>query len=566
MRRTYDERMKKRQFRMNIVNQIKDLTPEARAKKIKELINMEYDIPYSSQKTLSKTTIYRWLKEFYEYKNDTGKALMSKVRCDRETYKVLTEIQKDSLKRWRFDNPYRTIQNLQEELMSHDETRSAIPPSESTIARFLRASNLSRQELINIIQPVIRLAFEADYPQQIWMADTKGPNVYVIDPKNPGSKILATPIMLIDDCSRYVVKGRYVTVENEYVIMELFRQAVLLYGIPEILYVDLGSPYRGKNLKKAASLIGCNIVHTKKANPPAKGKVEKLLRTCHEQFEQEMKASGQEETLQNFNNYLDAYLAQEYHRRIHSTTRQTPEERFFAFPAEYRRWIAKDDLLRIFLPCKTARVSKTGLIQLNNLKYLVSDASLWQKKVEVRHEYFLRDKVYVWSQDRYYGEAYVYIPDNDFIKREQLIETVNAIPEIELPAIDEVPIYSRLDRQLARHRAEMEGKEINAQLAHNRDKKEEVRANLLAKPKACPQDSQGTFQVEEFTYLLMKLLRKKFTPSERLAVQVLWNTVGPIEEQLVRKTVGRLLGEEYPVENVTRYLEEIRLAVITQKN
>jgi len=328
--------------------------------------------------------------------------------------------------------------------------------------------------------------------------------------------------------------------------------------------VDRGSPYLSKNLKRATSLIGCNIIHTRPRNAPAKGRIEKLLRTCHERFEHEMAASGKTATLKEYNLYLEAYVAQDYHRQVHSVTKKTPEECFFAFPANLRRWIAKDDLTKIFLPAKTARVSKTGLVRLNNLKYLVSDGSLFGKKVEIRYEYFQRDKIYVWYQDRYYGEAFVYTAENDFIKREELMEKIISVPEIELPAIDEVPIYSRLDRQLAKHRAEMEDMNINSQLEHNRAKKEAVRASLV-KPKAVLQVTEGLFGVEEFIYLLMRLLKKKFTSSERLAAHVLWNTAGPIEEQLVRNTVGRLLGEEHPTEDVSGYLEEIRLAVITKK-
>jgi hypothetical protein len=63
----------------------------------------------------------------------------------------------------------------------------------------------------------------------------------------------------------------------------------------------------------------------------------------------------------------------------------------------------------------------------------------------------------------------------------------------------------------------------------------------------------------------MKLLRKKFSPSERLAAHTLWNSTGPIDEKLVRCTVGQLLGDEHPIEDVRGYLEEIRLAVLTNK-
>lgn len=568
MRRSYEERKTKKEFKMNIVNRIKDLTPKERARMVEELLAQKHTIPYSSKDEISKATIYRWLREFRENRN-AETVLLGKVRCDRGIFKILTEMQKSALKRWRYDNPYRSAEDLREELAFHDETTSDPLPSKATIARYLSSEGLSRKVLLKGIKPQakVRLAFEADYPQQIWMADTKGPDVYVNDPDHPGKNILAKPIAIIDDNSRYVVAVMYVIVENEYAVMELFCQAILLYGIPEILYVDRGSPYMGKSLKKAASLIGCNIVKTSKMDASAKGKIEKVLRTFHERFEHEMKALGKDGIdLQEYNSYLQAYIGQDYNRRVHSSTRVSPEERFFAFPAEKRRWISKDALSRIFLPVRTAVVTKTGLVRVNNLKYLVNDASLWRKKVEVRYPFSDKSKVYVWYQDHFYGEAYAYTEENDFIKRERLTEMINTVPEIILPEIGEVPLYGRLDRQLAKHREEMATMEINEQLVANKQKKEQVRAELLKETRqntATWETKQVGFEVDDFIFLLMKLLRKKFTPSERLAAHTLWNSAGPIDEKLVRSTVGRLLGEEHPIEDVNGYLEEIRLSVLT---
>jgi len=570
MRRTFSNRLEKKRFRMGIVNRIKDLTPRERSRMVEQILNEKHIIPYSRNDTLSRTTIYRWLKEFRD-NPDAGTVLMGTVRSDFGKFKDITEAQKKALIRWRYDGPYRTLLDMREELMQHEFTLSYPIPSEPTIGRFLREQGLSRSELLKGIKPQgkIRLAFEAEYPQQLWMADTKGPDVYVHDPDNPGEKVLAKPIVLLDDNSRYIVTAAYVIVENEYVIMELFCQALLLYGIPEILYIDRGSPYMGKNLKRAASLIGCNIIHTSKRDCEAKGKIEKALRTCHERFEQEMKASGKDSaTVYEYNEYLYAYIGQEYHRKIHSSTRQTPEERFFSFPANLRRWISKDSLAMIFLPVRTARVTKVGLVRVNNLRYLVNDATLWGKKVEVRFEYSDKSKLYVWFNDRYYGEAYVYAEENDFIKRQEITQRIINVPEIELPDIKDVPIYGRLERLLAKHREEMENMDINEQISYNKQKKDQVRASLLKKNSSntIPETKRNDeFDVDEFIYLLMKLLRRSFAPSERLAVHTLWSSIGPIDEEIVRSTVGKLLGEEYPIDDLKGYLEEIRIAAITNK-
>jgi len=563
--------MMKKEFRMDFVNRLNGLTPKDRARVIDEILQGRYTIPFSKKETLSKTSLYRWLKEFRECA-DAGTALMGKVRTDKGEIPTLTKEQKAALLRWRYDNAYRTAEDLREELLNHESTRSPPPPSTSTITRFLRSKGLSRANILfgDRPQPKIRLAFEAEYPQQIWMADTKGPDVHVIDPQDPTQRIQAKPITFIDDNSRYMTAVRYVTVENEAAVMALFCQAVLMLGIPEILYCDRGSPYMGKSLKRAAALIGCKVLHAPVRDGSAKGKEERSLRTIHERFEHEMKASGKDgATLEEYNQYVTAYIAQDYNRHVHESTGQTPEERFFAYPAKLRRFITKDSLMMIFLHCSTASVSKTGLVRMNKQKYLVQDIMLCGKKVEVRYDESDLSRVYIWHEEKYYGEAFVFNEGNDFLQRQAITERIRTAPEIFIPEVDKVPVYSRLERQLAKHREEMEAFDINGQLVYNRQKKEEVRSAILSGKPANTTEVPAhpvTFDADAFLYLLMKLLRRQFTPSERLAVHTFWRSVGPIDEKLVRKTVGRLLGEEHPVEDLKGYLEEIRLCILTKNN
>lgn len=138
MRRTQDERMKVKEFRMSFVNRIKDLNPKDRAKVIDEILQGRYVIPFSNRETLSKTTLYRWLREFRE-SADAGTALSGEIRKDRGSFPSLTEEQKAALLRWRYDNAYRTAEDLREELLNHENTCNPPPPSTSTIARFLRS-------------------------------------------------------------------------------------------------------------------------------------------------------------------------------------------------------------------------------------------------------------------------------------------------------------------------------------------------------------------------------------------------------------------------------------------
>ena len=274
MRRTFDERLSRKEFRMNIVNRLKDLSANERGVMVDKIINEKHNIPFSKKDTLSRATIYRWLKEFNSGV-DAGTVLMGKVRSDRDDFRILSEEQKDALMLWRYENPYRTLEDLRNELMTNDSTRFPYVPSTATIGRFLRSKGLSRSVLTKNEKPKakIRLAFEAEYPQQIWMVDTKGPDVYVKDPSDPDNIVCAMPIMIIDDNSRFLVAAKYVIVENEEAVMDLFFEAVLRFGVCEILYADRGGPYMGKRLKRAAAIIGCNIIHAARQDCEAKGKI-----------------------------------------------------------------------------------------------------------------------------------------------------------------------------------------------------------------------------------------------------------------------------------------------------
>ena len=553
---------------MSIVLMLRDLPPQERSRKIDELTKTQFNIPYSSKKTLSRAVIYSWLKECGESTDPLG-VLVHKERSDRNKFRTLTEEQKKALTRWRYDNTYRTVKNMREDLLEHDTTNKPMVPSESTIARFLKSISMDRKNLLKRDNPKakVRLAYEAPYPQYLWVADTKGPDLYVQDPDNPGQVKEAKLVVFLDDNARYVVAANYSFVENEMIIMSLFNRAISLYGVPNTLYLDRGSPYMGNSLKRAATLLGCHIIHTSPGDASAKGKVEKSHQVFYMQLETELALREPAVTIEQANEYLTALISQDYHRSVHSVTGQTPEERFFSFPEHYRRFVSKNSLAMVFLSQTRSRVTKTGLIHLNKLQYLVPSSGLYGRWVEVRYDLQELSKVYVWYEDRYCGEASVYLPENDFLKRQELMERLKDVPEITIPDISEVPLYGYLERKLAAHRLEVEELSLNEALSQLKTKKEEVKAALVqvstpSSESASISVSQQEFGVDSFAHLLAVLLKRPFDAYERLSIHTVWLTYGPFEENLVRKTVGSFLGDAHPVSDLAGYLEAIRMAVM----
>lgn len=575
MQRLLKERLEKKAFKMSIILGLVHLDPPSRSRAIDELAGRELAVPYSNKKTLTRATIYRWLKE-YRATIDPGAALLQKPRRDRGTFRKLTESQQNALLRWRYDNPYRTAEDLRQELLAHAVTSQDPAPCENTIARFLRSAGLDRKTLIferkaeETGRPVktTRLAFEAPYPQHIWQADTKGPRLMVKDSQNPENLIEARLIVCMDDHSRYVTGARYVITENEEYVMAVFRSAIATYGVPDILYCDLGSPYIGHSLLRAAALVGCHVLHTPRGDASAKGKIEKQMQPLNEKLESELALLESPLSLDEANEYLAAFISQHYHTRVHSSTGERPIDRYASFPAEYRRFVSEKTLALIFLPCATSKVSKTCLIRLNNIQYLIPDPRLSGQKVDVRYDPLDPSRVLIFFKDEFRGEACVHNNTSDFLSRQaeltRMEQALRSAIRSDIPPAGAVPYYSFLERKLAAYRLEKESwPEINAELSGLRAKKEMVKATLADRPSGAQGGNVSpVFGHQELAHLLAVLLKRRLASDERLKVAVLWEHYGPLNEALVRTTVGKLLGEGRS--DVSACLDAIRIAACSK--
>ncbi|MBC7325919.1 MAG: hypothetical protein H5T99_11505 [Moorella sp. (in: Bacteria)] len=70
-----------------------------------------------------------------------------------------------------------------------------------------------------------------------------------------------------------------------------------------------------------------------------------------------------------------------------------------------------------------------------------------------------------------------------------------------------------------------------------------MKAALMGKEAPVTQETGKEFGPDRFVHLLSVLLKRPFAPHERLLIHTCWRHYGPFSEELVRTTVGRLLGE-----------------------
>jgi transposase InsO family protein len=124
--------------------------------------------------------------------------------------------------------------------------------------------------------------YETSARNERWIGDVLvGP--FVPHPRKAGSK-RAKLFVLVDDYSRLLVAGRWMSEENTRAGQEVLRAAILRRGVPRQLYMDNGSPYRAGQLARTCAVHGIDVVHSRPYSPEGRGKQERLNRYIRERF------------------------------------------------------------------------------------------------------------------------------------------------------------------------------------------------------------------------------------------------------------------------------------------
>ncbi len=271
-----------------------------------------YIHPYDGRYlTISGEAIRKWL---YRFKHGGLSALCDKHRSDKGNHDVPAPIANEMFG-LRYAHPCWTLALILSELVSlklWDETH----PSRSTLYRFARKKNLMRDSHLTAVEVVRPFAFEKF--GQMWTADfMHGPKLY------EGKKKCKSYLhVIIDDCTRYVVTGRfYPTESTQSLIIELMI-AIRRHGIPHRLYTDNGSAYNSRHLKIVCANLSMQQPHTPAGRPQGRAKVERFFRTVRDQFLAKRRYKTFDEINKAFIEYLN-----DYNHRIHSTLQCSPMQK-----------------------------------------------------------------------------------------------------------------------------------------------------------------------------------------------------------------------------------------------
>jgi len=311
-------------------------------------------IPHSTRTRLTRSTILRWIKR---YKDSNGKleSLCPSDRSDRGVSRGLDEETSLALISLRKEMPKSTVPYLIETMDKRGLVSSGVELNLSNVYRFLHRHNLMNTEQ----QAQDRRKFEVELPNDLWQSDAMhGPKVEV-DGKMRKSYLLA----FLDDHSRLVPHGEFYLSEGIHSYIGALEQALLKRGLPRKLYVDNGPAFRSKHLEYVTASLGTALIHSRPYKPQGRGKIERFFRSVRTQFLQGYKGS----TLLDLNEAFDLWLNDIYHQRKHSSTGQSPFERFTAHMECLRP--APTDLRDYFRKHARRRVAKDRTITLNGKLY-----------------------------------------------------------------------------------------------------------------------------------------------------------------------------------------------------
>ncbi|MCK4621143.1 MAG: DDE-type integrase/transposase/recombinase [Desulfuromonadales bacterium] len=283
---------------------------------VREKSRQRWNIPHCGRTRISPSTIRRWTA-LYEKGGRQLATLLPAPRNDKGISRKVDEDTVLALVRLRKAKPALPVVRLIDEM----EEKNLVSPGYtlylSTAYRILKKEGLSGRPGS---EPVDRRRYEAEFPNDIWQSDVMhGPQV-LVDGKRRKSYLIA----FLDDHSRLLPHAAFYLSENLACWLEAFRGALTTRGLPRKLYVDNGAAFRSRHLEKVCACLGIALTHTPPYTPQGRGKIERFFRTVRSQ----LMPGFTGESLEDLNQTLEDWVQKDYHQRSHSSTGQSPLERF----------------------------------------------------------------------------------------------------------------------------------------------------------------------------------------------------------------------------------------------
>lgn len=340
--------------------------------------NNEYFKSISNQKyffdgkeySFSLSCLKNW---YYKYKKIGFNSLTKKTRNDNKISRKLNNETIQRIITLREEYPHINGTSIYKKLIE-EKYINKIDISLNTVLRFLKKNNLKANQVTNIE----RRMFEMENVNDCWQSDTSDGPYITIDKIKYRTKL----IMFIDDKSRMIMGYEFFLNDTAINMQKVFKNAIKTYGKPKRLFVDNGGPYDNKQLSLICASLGIELIHAKVYSPESKAKIERSFRTIKDGW---MRCTDWNnfKTLNDVNESLRNFIYTEYINKKHSSTNETPNERWHN---EYKNIVFLEPTFidESFLHRITRKVRNDRTIKLDNNYYEVPFKYVG-KTIEIRY-------------------------------------------------------------------------------------------------------------------------------------------------------------------------------------
>jgi putative transposase len=287
----------------------------------------EHRTPDGRVVRVSARTIEAW---YYAHRAGGLAALMPEPRGDSGASRSMSAAVQDLIVRAKRERPRRSIRRIIR-MLERAKVVNRGELKHSSVHRLLAREGISTRPSRHETQAgevlgtrVERRSYIAEHVGDLWVGDA----LHVHRPvRFAGGRVgKAYLLSQIDSASRYIAHSYFAAHEGDSDQEYGFKQANRKYGVPRVYYVDRGAAYRASSLYATCADLGCRLLHAGPGDAEAKGVIERWHRTWREEIEDELPRDVI--ALEDLSAIHFAWLAREYHVRVHDTTGRAPRERF----------------------------------------------------------------------------------------------------------------------------------------------------------------------------------------------------------------------------------------------
>lgn len=396
-------------FRFSLIAPLVNDTYDALSKSqyFRNIASKTHELPNGKKIQLSSSTIKKW---YLLYMNNGFDSLIPKTRSDAGIPRVMNDKVIKKIHDIKEKYPYITGKMVHQKLVEEGYIK-ATSVSLSSVYRYLRENNLKRNQL----EPVERRAYEMEFANDCWQADTShGPKILI-----DGKKVQTYLISIIDDASRLIVHAQFFLRDNAVNMQVAFKKAISKYGIPKKLFVDNGSSYKNDQLNFICASLGVVLIHARPYSGASKGKIERSFRTFKDGYLNAVDWNSFL-SLEHLNSEFNKYLSNKYINFIHSSLDDTPRNRFLKDMNKIK-YITELELNNSFLHRVTRKVRNDATIQMHSKYFEVPQKYIGQR-INIRYSPINLDEAYIFDINNKLTDTVYPVKkiDNSKIKRNNI--------------------------------------------------------------------------------------------------------------------------------------------------